>query len=117
MGIFDKAKDEGENLAQQNPNMTDEALNKSGQEANQATGDRFENQVDQGMQAAQNRIGQQAQGGYDQNQGQDQGQDQVGMGQDQGGMDQGNMGQQDQGGMSQDQGDMDQDQGQGGQGS
>ena len=93
MGIFDKAKDEGENLAQQNPNMTDEALNKGGQEANQATGDRFENQVDQGMQAAQNRIGQQAQGGYDQNQGQDQG------------------------GMGQDQGDMDQDQGQGGQGS
>jgi hypothetical protein len=69
MGIFGKGKNEGENVTQQDPNMTDEA----GQEADQATGGRSEDQTDQGMQTAQSRIGQQPQGGYDQNQGQDQG--------------------------------------------
>jgi hypothetical protein len=101
MGIFGKGEDEAENVAQQDPNMADEAIDKGGQEADQATGGRFENQTDQGMRTAQSRIGQQPQGGYDQDQGSMGQQDQSNMGQDQG-----DMGQQDQGGydQSQDQG-------------
>jgi len=86
MGIFDKAENEAENLAQKDPNLADKGMNEVGQEANQMTGDRFGSQIDQGVQGAENRFGQQGgnqdpnQGGddpgQDQNQGQDQGQDQ-----------------------------------------
>ena len=72
MGIFDKA----ENLAQKDPNLADKGLNELGQEANQITGDRFGNQISEGVQAAESRFGQQGgnqgqgQGGYqDPNQG------------------------------------------------
>src|ERR1700691_5952946 len=74
MGIFDKAKEEAENAAQQDPNL----MNQAGQEANQATGARFSNQINEGVQAAQNRIGQQGGQGQGQNQGQGQGQSQSG---------------------------------------
>src|SRR6516165_5373575 len=74
MGIFDKAENEAENLAQKDPNLADKGLNELGQEANQMTGDRFGNQINEGVQAAENRLGQQGggqgQGGY---QGQGQG--------------------------------------------
>jgi MT0933-like antitoxin protein len=73
MGIFDKAENEAENLAEKDPNLTDKGLNELGQEVNQMTGDRFGNQINEGVQAAENRLGQQ---GGDQNQGQDQDQDQ-----------------------------------------
>ena len=114
MGIFDKAENEAENLAQKDPNLTDKGLNELGQEANQMTGDRFGNQINEGVQAAENRLGQQGggqgQGGYqDPNQGggyQDQGQGGY-QGQDQGGYQD-----QNQGGYDQNQG-QDQDQGQG----
>ncbi len=88
MGIFDKAENEAENLAQKDPNLADKGLNELGPEANQMTGDRFSSQIDQGVQAAENRFVQQggnqdpsqdpSQGGYDpnQDQGQDQGQGQ-----------------------------------------
>ena len=96
MGIFDKAENEAENLAQKDPNLADKGLNELGQEANQMTGDRFGSQIDQGVQAAENRLGQQGgnqdpnqdpnqgggyqqdtnQGGYDPNQDPNQGQDQ-----------------------------------------
>jgi hypothetical protein len=96
MGIFDKAENEAENLAQKDPNLADKGLNELGQEVNQMTGDRFGNQINEGVQAAENRLGQQGggqgqggyqdpnqggyqgqgQGGYDQNQGQDQDQGQ-----------------------------------------
>jgi hypothetical protein len=82
MGIFDKAENEAENLAQKDPNLTDKGLNELGQEADQMTGDRFGSQIDQGVQAAENRFGQQSgnqdpnQGGGDPNQETDQSQDQ-----------------------------------------
>jgi hypothetical protein len=96
VGFFDKAKNEAEDLAEKDPNLTDKGLNELGQEANRMTGDRFGNQVNQGVQDAENWVGQQSrnqgqnqgsgyqdqnqggyqdpnQGGYDPNQGQDQG--------------------------------------------
>ena len=84
MGIFDKAENEAENLAQKDPNLADKGLNELGQEANQMTGDRFGNQINEGVQAAESRFGQQGgnqgqgQGGYQQDPNQDpnQGQDQ-----------------------------------------
>ena len=85
MGIFDKAENEAENLAQKDPNLADKGLNELGQEANQMTGDRFGNQINEGVQAAESRFGQQGgnqgqgQGGYQQDPNQDpnQGQDQT----------------------------------------
>ena len=130
MGIFDKAENEAENLAQKDPNLTDKGLNELGQEVNQMTGYRFGNQINEGVQAAENRLGQQGggqgQGGYqDPNQGGYQDPSQGGgyQGQGQGGyqdpnqggyQDQGQGGYQDpnQGGSDQNQG-QDQDQGQG----
>jgi hypothetical protein len=116
MGIFDKAENEAENLAQKDPNLTDKGLNELGQEANQMTGDRFGNQINEGVQAAENRLGQQGggqgqgQGGYqDPNQGGYQETNQGGVYQDQ---DQGGYQDQNQGGYDQNQG-QDQDQGQG----
>jgi len=49
MGIFDKAENEAENLAQKDPNLTDKGLNELGQEVNQMTGDRFGNQINEGV--------------------------------------------------------------------
>ena len=92
MGIFDKAETEAENMAQNDPNLA--------QQAGQFGG----GQLGQDMQTAQNMVGQQGgsqdqnQGGYDQNQDPNQG---GGYGQDQnqgGGYDQGqNQGGDDQG--------------------
>ncbi len=65
MGIFDKAENEAEDMAQKDPNLA--------QQADQMGG----GQLGQDMQTAQSMVGQQ--GGYDQNQQggyQDQGQDQ-----------------------------------------
>jgi len=49
MGIFDKAENEAENLAQKDPNLTDKGLNELGQEVNQMTGDRFGNHINEGV--------------------------------------------------------------------
>ena len=49
MGIFDKAENEAENLAQKDPNLTDKGLNELGQEVNQMTGYRFGNQINEGV--------------------------------------------------------------------
>ncbi len=68
MGIFDKAENEAENLAQKDPNLADKGMNQVGQEANQMTGDRFGNQINEGVQDAENRFGQQG-GNQDPNQG------------------------------------------------
>ena len=85
MGIFDKAENEAENLAQKDPNLTDKGLNELGQEANQMTGDRFGNQINEGEQAVENKFTQQG-GGQSQGQGGYQGQGQGGyQGQGQGG--------------------------------
>jgi hypothetical protein len=70
MGIFDKAENEAEDLARKDPNLADKGLDELGNEANQATGDRFGNQVNEGVRDAQNWVGQQGgaqapnQGGY-----------------------------------------------------
>jgi hypothetical protein len=90
MGLFNRAKDEAQNLAQQHPDQASEAMDKAGQEADQATGGKFDSQIQSGMQAAQQQIGVQPSGqGQDpsqyQDQGQqDQGQQDQGQGQDQG---------------------------------
>lgn len=85
MGIFDKAENEAEDMAQKDPNLA--------QQADQMGG----GQLGQDMQTAQSMVGQQGgsqeQGGFGQSQGQDQGgyQDQ-GQDQGQGGYQDQNMG-------------------------
>jgi hypothetical protein len=101
-------------------NASAPTANKLGQEVDQMTGDRFGNQINEGVQAAENRLGQQGsgqgQGGYqDPNQGGGQGQGGGGQDPNQGGYQDPNQGgyqDQNQGGYDQNQG-QDQDQGQG----
>jgi hypothetical protein len=87
-GIFDKAENEAENLAQKDPNLADKGVNELGQEVNQMTGDRFGNQINEGEQAVESRFTQQGRGqGQGQGQGgyQDPNQGGYGQGQGQGG--------------------------------
>ena len=77
MGIFDKAENEAENLAQKDPSLADKGVNELGQEVNQMTGDRFGNQINEGEQAVENKFTQQG-GGQSQGQGGYQGQGQGG---------------------------------------
>jgi hypothetical protein len=69
MGIFGRGKDKAQNLEENDPNLASEDMNQSGQQGNQMAGGQYD-QGGQGMQAAQNTIGQQAgpqdsmQGGY-----------------------------------------------------
>src|SRR6516225_4498528 len=77
MGIFDKAENEAENLAQKDPSLADKGVNELGQEVNQMTGDRFGNQINEGEHAVENKFTQQG-GGQGQGQGGYQGQGQGG---------------------------------------
>jgi len=83
MPDFSEFADKAKQFAGDHPDQADEALDKAGQFADDKTGNRFDSQIQQGEQRAEQYYGG-GQGG--------QGQDQSG--QDQGGQDQG----QDQGG-------------------
>ena len=121
MPDFSEFEDKAKQLASEHPEQVDEGLKRAGEFADQRTGGRFGDEIQQGEQRAEDYLGSggqggqggQGQGGQDQG-GQDQyGQDQGGGqgGQDQYGQDQGG------GQYSQDQGGQDQygqDQGQGG---
>ena len=94
MPDFSEFADEAKKLAGDHPEQADQAFDKAADFANQETGNRFDSQIQQGEQAAENYAGvqgqgqqgqgQQGQGGYG-NQGQGGGQDQGGYGQGQGG--------------------------------
>jgi len=106
MPDFSEFEDKAKQLASEHPDQVDEGLKRAGEFADQRTGGRFGDQIQQGEQRAEDYLGSGGQGGQGgQNQGgQGQGgQDQYG--QDQGGQDQGG-GQygQDQGGQDQGQG-------------
>jgi hypothetical protein len=106
MPDFSEFEDKAKQLASEHPDQVDEGLKRAGDLADQHTGGRFGDEIQQGEQRAEDYLGTGGQGGQG---GLDQG------GQDQGGQDQGGQYGQDQGG--QDQGGQDQygqDQGQGG---
>jgi len=50
--------DKTEDAAKQHPKQADEGIQKTGQEIDQRTGDRYDKQVQKGEQEAQQRIGQ-----------------------------------------------------------
>ena len=91
MPDFSEFEDKAKQLASEHPDQVDEGLKHAGDFADQRTGGRFGDEIQQGEQRAEGYIGtsgsgQSSQGGQDQY-GQDQyGQDQYG--QDQGGQDQ-----------------------------
>ena len=112
MPDFSEFEDKAKQVASEHPEQVDEGLKRAGEFADQRTGGRFGDQIQQGEQRAEDYLGSGGQGGQGgQNQGgQGQGgQDQYG--QDQGGQDQGG---QDQGGGQGGQDQYGQDQGQGG---
>jgi hypothetical protein len=87
MPDFSEFEDKAKQLASEHPDQVDEGLQRAGEFADQRTGERFGDEIQQGEQRAQEYLGTSGQGGQDQG-GQDQGgQDQYG--QDQGGQDQG----------------------------
>jgi len=57
MGLFNKLKDEAQNLIQQHPDQASQAAEKAGQAADKATGGKYSDQIQSGMQTAQQRIG------------------------------------------------------------
>jgi hypothetical protein len=103
MPDFSEFEDKAKQLASEHPDQVDEGLKRAGDLADQHTGGRFGDEIQQGEQRAEDYLGTGGQGGQDQG-------GQGGQGQDQGGQDQGGQGQygQDQGGQ------YGQDQGQGG---
>ena len=106
MPDFSEFEDKAKQLASEHPEQVDEGLKRAGEFADQRTGGRFGDEIQQGEQRAEDYLGSGGQGGQG---GQDQGGGQGG--QDQYGQDQGG------GQYSQDQGGQDQygqDQGQGG---
>ena len=110
MPDFSEFEDKAKQVASEHPEQVGEGLKRAGEFADQRTGGRFGDQIQQGEQRAEDYLGSGGQGGQGgQNQGgQGQGgQDQYG--QDQGGQDQGG------GQYGQDQGGQDQGGGQGGQ--
>lgn len=76
MSMFDEARNDAEKLAKEHPEQVDEAIKKGEQEADQRTGDKYDKQVGEAGQRAEDYLtGQQGQGQQDQGQGQqDQGQ-------------------------------------------
>jgi hypothetical protein len=93
MPDFSEYADKAKQFASDHPDQADEAVEKAGQFADEKTGNRFDSQIQQGEQRAEqyygggqgDQGGQGGQGGQDQGQyGQDQGQDQGQYG-DQGG--------------------------------
>jgi hypothetical protein len=88
---FSEFEDKAKQLASEHPDQVDEGLQHAGEFADQRTGGRFGDEIQQGEQRAEEYLGTSGQGGQDQY-GQDQGQggqDQYGQDQDQGGQDQG----------------------------
>jgi hypothetical protein len=59
MGIFGRGKGKAQNLEENDPNLASDEMDQSGQQGNQMAGGQYD-QGSQGMQAAQNTIGQQA---------------------------------------------------------
>lgn len=59
MGIFDKARDEAQNLTQENPDQVSQGMDQAEQMADQATGGRFGGQIRSGTQAARRQMGMQ----------------------------------------------------------
>ena len=113
MPDFSEFADEAKKLASEHPDQANEALNKGGQFADQATGNRFDSEIQRGEQQGQKYLGGQNQG-QQQGQGADQGGQYGGdQGQGQGDPNQGQYGDQSQGDQYGNQGD----QGQGDQGS
>ena len=53
MSFMDKAKD----FAEQHDEQVDQGVQKAGDEVNKRTGDKYENQVDKGVDMAQQRTG------------------------------------------------------------
>src|SRR5215471_5867108 len=101
MPDFSEFEDKAKQLASEHPEQVDEGLKRAGDVADQRTGGRFGDQIQQGEQRAEDYLGSGGQGGQGQG-GQDQsgqggqgGQDQGGgqYGQDQGGQDQYGQGQ------------------------
>ena len=91
MPDFSEFEDKAKQVASEHPEQVDEGLKRAGEFADQRTGGRFGDQIQQGEQRAEDYLGSGGQGGqgqYGQGQG---GQDQGGgqYGQDQGGQDQG----------------------------
>ena len=99
MPDFSEFEDKAKQLASEHPDQVDEGLKRAGEFADQRTGGRFGDEIQQGEQRAEGYLGTSDQGGQGQDQyGQDQygqggqGQDQYGQGgqgQDQYGQDQG----------------------------
>ena len=94
MPDFSEFEDKAKQLASEHPDQVDEGLKHAGEFADQRTGGRFGDEIQQGEQRAEGYLGTSDQGGQGQGSqgGQDQyGQDQYGQdqyGQDQGGQDQ-----------------------------
>ncbi len=61
MGAFDELKDKGEKLEADHPEqaekVSDEAIQKGGDAADKATGDKFSSQIDSGEKKADDAIG------------------------------------------------------------
>ena len=57
MGLFNKLKDEAQNLTKQHPDQASQAADKVEQAADKATGGKYTDQIHSGMQTAQERIG------------------------------------------------------------
>ena len=62
MGLFNKLKDEAQNLTKQHPDQASQAADKAEQAADKATGGKYTDQIHSGMQTAQERIGGQPSG-------------------------------------------------------
>jgi hypothetical protein len=61
MGIFDELKDKGEKLAADHPDqvekVSDQAIERGGDAADKATGDKYASHVDQVQEQADSKIG------------------------------------------------------------
>jgi hypothetical protein len=62
MGTFDELKNKGQQLAEDHPEqaekVSDQAIDKGGDAADRATGDKYGKQVDAGQEKADDTIGQ-----------------------------------------------------------
>jgi ABC-type nitrate/sulfonate/bicarbonate transport system substrate-binding protein len=61
VSMFDKAKDQAQKAAQDHPDQvekfSDEAIERGGDAADKASGDKYSDKIDKGQQAADQRIG------------------------------------------------------------
>lgn len=61
MGMFDELKDKGEKVAQEHPDqvekISDQAIEKGGDAADQATDDKYSGQVDKAQEKADGFVG------------------------------------------------------------